>query len=768
MTMPLVPRRPAGWGDTCCCPLPRPCYPPCVLQAIFGGRELWGRVLPWPLLPAPRRTTAVLASLAALLGVLLSRLLLLPDGPWEQDEALLAAGVVDFDPAKHMPLPPGFPLWILLGRLVRMCGAADPVLALQIASSVLSVVGLWALVGLWDRVAGRATALGGAVVAAFLPGVWAHAGRAFSETPSAAFALVGFALWMHGRREGFLPGVLALAAASLVRPPLAPLYLVAVALAAWKMRGERRRLVVAGLASCVLVIVVMLPLIGEAGGWRMYWEAGRAHAGEHFVGLADMSRALPGVGWVRGLGSIPVALAFAALAGAGWWRWRRSLGFAWWAGTVAGGWLGYLLLFVHNPTYPRYYVLAWLLAATPALGGAAWLLRYPRAVPVLALLGAVAGGSWVWPALRYMHAHPLPVIGALRQVADEGKGVLVFEDSLFSFRDVTYRTGELRLRSLRMSEIPPRRLNLGGQPIWFLTESAGQDLSSTVSRVVESTVEEPRVVRLSQERFLHVRLVRNPVLAWRGASVPELEGSDRFLWFGRRSLVLVPPVTAAGALALAIEVHPDLPDLPLRAVVAGLPTLDAVLRPGRQILRIPLPAHSVRNRLAQIMPVVLEAGRDVRIHGDYRSLAFRVFRASVEAPPFRAAPAAFFPEESSLFGAVASAEGFFGPELMGQPARPAVWAGPEARVRFPASAGLVGVEMLAPRPEPAEVEVRLGDVRAQVRVGPGGAQVALPVPGERASSQMVELELHSTVFVPGRGDERKLGVAVSRIWFVPN
>ena len=92
----------------------------------------------------------MLASLAALVGVLLSRLMLLADGPWEQDEALLAAGVVDFDPARHMPLPPGFPLWILLGRLVRLCGADDPVLALQIASSVLSVVGLWALVGLWD------------------------------------------------------------------------------------------------------------------------------------------------------------------------------------------------------------------------------------------------------------------------------------------------------------------------------------------------------------------------------------------------------------------------------------------------------------------------------------------------------------------------------------------------------------------------------------------------------------------------------------------
>lgn len=738
-----------------------------MLRAIFGGRDLWRQVLPWPLIPAPRRAVAILASLVALGGVLLSRVLLLADGPWEQDEALLAAGVVDFDPAKHMPLPPGFPLWILLGRVVRLCGAADPVLALQIASSVLSVVGLWALVGLWDRVAGRTVAVGGALVAAFLPGVWAHAGRAFSETPATALALVAFGLWLHGGRSAFVPGVLAMTAAALIRPPLAPLFLVAVALAAWRVRRELHRLVAAGAAASTLGLLVVLPLIGEAGGWRMYWEAGRAHAGEHFVGLADMSRAIAGLGWVRGLGSAPVAFGFAALAGLGWWRWRRALGPAWWPGTLVGGWLAYLLLFVHNPTYPRYYVLAWILAATPALAGAVWLLRRPRLAPAVAALGAAVSAWWVWPVLRYMHAHPLPVIGAMRQVADEGRGVLVFEDSLFSFREFTYRAGELRLRSLRVSEIPPRRLNLGGQPIWFLTESAGQDLSSTVSRVVETRVDEPRVVRLSQERFLHVRLVRNPVLAWRGASIPELEGSDRFMWFGKRSQILVPPVTGAGALALAIEVHAGLPDLPLHAAVAGVPTLETVLRPGRQIVRVPLPTHPVRNRMAQIMPVTLEAGREIRIHGDYRSLAFRVFRASVEAPPFRAAPVAFFPEEGSLFGAVASAEGFFGPELMGQPARPAVWAGPEARVRLPASAGLIGVEMLAPRPEPADVELRLGEVRTHVRVGPEGSQVALPVPGERASSQLVELELRSTVFVPGRGDERKLGVAVSRIWFLP-
>ena len=734
---------------------------------MLGGRELWRKVFPWPLVPAGRPAVAMASSVAILVSVLLSRLLLLADGPWEQDEALLAAGVIDFDPAHHMPLPPGFPLWILLGRVVRLLGVVDPVLALQVASSVLSVAGLWALVGLWDRLAGRSLALAGAAVAAFLPGVWIHAGRAFSETASATCTLIALALWLRGGRLGFSGGMLMLTAAALIRPPLAPFFVVIAALAAWWVRTDLRLLARTGLAATVLVLVVLLPLVAEAGGWRVYWEAGRVHASEHFVGLADMTRAVDGLGFVRGLGTVWVALGFLGLALAGWVSWWGQLGRKSLVGLLGGGWLAYLLLFVHNPTYARYYVLAWLLLATPAVRGLRLVCRSPSLTGALALAGAAVGAWWTVPALWVMHTEPLPVMAALRQVAAEGEGVLVFEDRLFSFRDLTYRTRELRVHSLRESEIPRRRLSLGGVPVWFLTESVGKDVPSTVSQSVEFAATDPRVVRLSQERFLHARLVRNPVLAWRGAHDPEQEGADRFIWCGREVLLLVPPVTGAGSLALALEVHGAFSGLPVRISVARSPVMETVLGPGRQILRIPLPANPTRNRLAQVMPVEIFASREARVAGDYRGLCYRLFRASVEAPPHRAAPTEFFPEESSLFSSLATAEGFFGPELMGTPARPAVWAGPVARVRFPASAGLVGVEMLAPRPEPALVEVHLGQAQAQVLVGPEATLVALPVPGERASSLMVELEIRSSVFVPGSGDQRQLGVAVSRIWFMP-
>ena len=104
---------------------------------------------------------------------------------------------------------------------------------------------------------------------------------------------------------------------------------------------------------------------------------------------------------------------------------------------------------------------------------------------------------------------------------------------------------------------------------------------------------------------------------------------------------------------------------------------------------------------------------------------------------------------------------------MGSPPRPATWLGPRASFRFAASKGLVGVELIAPRPTPAEVEIRLGAtaVRATVREAP--VQVALSVGDEPPWAHQVSLEIESSAFVPGGGDSRELGVAVTRIWFSP-
>jgi hypothetical protein len=725
------------------------------------------QVLVWPLVATGRPRVDAVASSLLLAALALSRLLLLADGPWEQDEALIAAGVVDFDPVHHLPLPPGFPLWIWIGRLVRWLGVGDPLVALQVASAVLSVLGIWALVGLWDGIAGRTVALAGAGLAAFLPGVWFHAVRGFSETPAASLAVLGFAFWLRCGAKGFVPGVLAMTAAALIRPPLVPFFVLAVLLASMRMHRRLGSLALAAGLASALVLLVSLPLVGEAGGWGLMWSVSRAHAESHMEGLGAGAWSLEDAGFVRGLGTSLAAGVFAGLAAIGWWSWRKRLLWRWWAGLLAGGWLLYLLVFVHNYTYPRYWVLAWLLLATPVVAGLGVVLRV-RWLAVGAATGAAAvAAMWVWPAMSWQHGHALPAVSAFRMVAAEGTGVVVFEDQFFSFRGLARVTGALQVASLRLSEIPKRTFNLAGRPIWFLTETTALDISSPVSRVTELACPEPRLRRLSQERFLSARLVRNPILAWQGVSVPEWDGGERFMWCEKEAVLLLPPLDGAGTLVAGVDVHPSLDGLPLEAWVMGEKVFDSRLEAGPRVIRIPVPRISWRNRLSKVMPVRLRASRFAKVHGDLRELSLRIYRANVEAPPFEAAPLVFFPEAASLQAALVVGEGYYPAELMGMPPQPAAWLGPRASFHFTASKGLVGVELIAPRPTPAQVEVRIGNALARVTVTEEPVEVAVSVGDDPPWAHEVTLEITSTPFRPGGGDDRVLGVAVTRVWFSP-
>jgi hypothetical protein len=258
--------------------------------------------------------------------------------------------------------------------------------------------------------------------------------------------------------------------------------------------------------------------------------------------------------------------------------------------------------------------------------------------------------------------------------------------------------------------------------------------------------------------------MRNPVLVAAGGSYLEWEGTHQFMWVGSRARLLAPPVREPGTLALAVEVHPQLGEVGVSALVNGVRTFASRMTPGFRVIPIPIPPPSDD---ASPLRVDLETEREVRSTHDGRRMAVRIFGASLQAPPHALPSLSFFPEAASLFAAFAEADGTYGPELLGDPPRPSAWTGARASFRFPAGEGTVGIDLLAPRSEPAVVVVRLGDGEARVTVGPKLVSVALPVPPALARAGRVRLDVESSTVVPGGGDARALGVAVSRVWYLP-
>ena len=200
---------------------------------------------------------------------------------WEHDELLFAQGVVDFDPLRFHPHPPGYPLYILLGKFVNLF-AGDVFRSLVLISVVSAVVGFIALARLFRRLIDDADlAVVAALIVYFSAAMLIHSGLPLSDGP--AFALVALTLLAithvgteEHERAAILTGVAASCAIG-IRPqllvPLVPVLLLALV----QMRTRRER--IASVISFAFISALwFLPLLDAAGGWNplITWETKQA------------------------------------------------------------------------------------------------------------------------------------------------------------------------------------------------------------------------------------------------------------------------------------------------------------------------------------------------------------------------------------------------------------------------------------------------------------------------------------------------------------
>ncbi|MDP2702151.1 MAG: DUF2723 domain-containing protein, partial [Candidatus Rokubacteria bacterium] len=191
------------------------------------------------------------------------------------DAVQFALALREFDVAKHQPHPPGYLLYVGLGRLLNI-PLADPNLAYvalaMLFSAATTVTVYWLARVLYER----ATAASAAALLAVSPLFWfygsvglTYAGEAFGASLVAGFAyraLRGDARYLYG-------GALALGLVGGIRPSvLVLLFPLCVGCAIVGIRGARR-LALAAALMLGAVLSWFLPLVWLSGGLNAYLRA---------------------------------------------------------------------------------------------------------------------------------------------------------------------------------------------------------------------------------------------------------------------------------------------------------------------------------------------------------------------------------------------------------------------------------------------------------------------------------------------------------------
>ena len=230
------------------------------------------------------------------------------------DSFNFALALREYDPRKHQPHPPGYPVIVALGRAARpvvaAAGADGPGAEARALASVSAVFGaamivpLFMLFGHLERLRrpgatdGHTAALAATVIAVTTPLMWFAMARPMSDVPGLALALLAQALlvgaWLAFRERALPVGdrrmcLGAIAAALAIGARSQGVWLVApiLALAIVSRRGSGAlRAQLAALAAFGLASLAWLvPLVAASGGLEGYLATLADQAGEDFAGV---------------------------------------------------------------------------------------------------------------------------------------------------------------------------------------------------------------------------------------------------------------------------------------------------------------------------------------------------------------------------------------------------------------------------------------------------------------------------------------------------
>ncbi len=498
--------------------------------------------------------------LALSIVIALTRLLALSRSMWDWDEGLFSIALHDFNVAAHHPHPPGFPLYVAVGRAMRLFIHDDfrALRAIELIASMFLFPAMFTLARAMKFPFAIAVSAG--VLLAFFPNVWFYGGTAFSDVFNLVLLLAALALLFGDR---YLLGTIVFALSLLVRPQNV-LCAYPWFVASWRRR--RWKDIIAAAAIAIVIVAIGYGIAAKATGWRAYVDSVRAH--QHYIASVDGYKnphrepslhffPLFVIDPFEAGNRMIVVFAFAVLAIVI--PKRRDL-----EALATFGPMIVFALFMLNPTGAsrlslEYMPLHALLAAdgiARVAGGAALLVRRPRAALVVQalLVAALAGSliSWSLSALREVKSHDSPPVQAMKWVRenipigstlfiDGGYGP-VAEVYLKSY-DAHFVDGEEDL-----AKMPPLR------NAWYLGDHA-----STSATAVNFHRPRKKLYALFTRRYFEssVRPIAGTIRYLDGWYDLEGEGADQWRWMGRRARIVLQPIAGGGELRFGAGVPID-------------------------------------------------------------------------------------------------------------------------------------------------------------------------------------------------------------------
>lgn len=192
---------------------------------------------------------------------------------YDVDSVNFSLGIKHFDPAVYQPHPPGYFLYILLGRAVNTL-VHDPNLALVLISIVASCGTVVLIYRLGLEWFGRDAARFAGLLFLFSPLAWFHGEVALTYSVEAFFSiLLGYLCWrvLRGDARCVVWAAITLGVASGFRPSsflfLAPLFLFSI-------RRVSARSVLLGLGTLAATLAAwFFPMMAASGGFHAYFGA---------------------------------------------------------------------------------------------------------------------------------------------------------------------------------------------------------------------------------------------------------------------------------------------------------------------------------------------------------------------------------------------------------------------------------------------------------------------------------------------------------------